>query len=284
MKGILFYMADGSEKFWAVSVEGNVCHTFFGRRNTKGQVRTKEFANPRAAESYSMKKYEEKIKKGYETRFNADSEKRLLEDLFRKHKIIVSTEPEPEPDDSETTTFAWAARKAITLVHLNEAVTLVNTVLNTAGLRPCVLLTPEGQVTFSAADGADLNFGYPPRSFIDGLPPVARKALMERNVSRDGWLSVNGTGSGTIEYGESLHQFTVPLFFAVLIRSADDFSVVDLYDNKKNLGVCLDWDRIKIPQGYPKEDLVRAVREHWFTNDTRVRILEDSNTTEYVYW
>lgn len=289
MERVLFYDESGSgkfwDKFWAVSVRNDTCYIFSGRNGTKGnKIAYKPGSN---AIYYANAKLSEKTREGYvdaSVMFNSFDHNAFLARKFREHGISADADipQEPPAPDNPGRSIAWSAPKPITIDHLNDAVTLVNTVLNTAGLAPCFHLTPEGQVTFSAVDDNDLHFGYPPQAFMDGLPLTARKALIERGVSRDGWLSINGVGSGTLEYGESLHQLTVPLFLAVLIRNAGGFSAVD-GDNGK-LGICLDWDRIKIPQGYPKENLVRAVREHWFTNDTKVRILEDANTSECVYW
>ncbi|WP_038093998.1 WGR domain-containing protein [Acidihalobacter prosperus] len=285
MERVLIYDKNGSDKFWAVLVRNSTCYVFWGANGTKGQVKTYSFSSPYKADVYARAKVDEKTRKGYGPAVANDpnfDQERFFDEKFLEHGVLVGKGVSEEPPANPGRSVAWFAPKPITIDHLNDAVTLVNTVLNTAGLAPCIHLTPEGQVTFSAVDDDDLHFGYPPQAFIDGLIPTARKALIERDVSRDGWLSINGVGSGTLEYGESLHQLTVPLFLAVLIRNAGGFSAVD-GDNGK-LGICLDWDRIKIPQGYPKENLVRAVREHWFTNDTKVRILEDANTSECVYW
>ncbi|APZ42517.1 hypothetical protein BW247_04940 [Acidihalobacter ferrooxydans] len=78
-----------------------------------------------------------------------------------------------------------------------------------------------------------------------------------------------------------MHQFIMPLFLAVLIRNAKNFSAIN-HDNE-SLGVCLDWENMKLPKGYPVEKLVNAVREHWFTTDSRARIAEDADSG-YVYW
>ena len=57
--------AGGSDKFWAIRVEGTSSVTLFGKRGSKGTKAVKEHPTPAAARTYSDDLFEAKIKKGY---------------------------------------------------------------------------------------------------------------------------------------------------------------------------------------------------------------------------
>jgi predicted DNA-binding WGR domain protein len=61
-----FQLSEGSSnKFWAITVNGNEFTVEFGRVGTKGQTQTKQFANSSAAQQAADKLIAEKTKKGY---------------------------------------------------------------------------------------------------------------------------------------------------------------------------------------------------------------------------
>src|SRR3954463_6521615 len=61
-----FVFAEGSShKFWTIAVEGSSHTVHFGRVGTKGQVKTKEFADDAAAFIAAERLIAEKVGKGY---------------------------------------------------------------------------------------------------------------------------------------------------------------------------------------------------------------------------
>lgn len=182
--------------------------------------------------------------------------------------------------------IAWRAAQPILIDHLAEAAEVVNAVCAEVGHAATVVET--GQVAFYdlVGDTKVLRFGYPPQRFIDSLSLSERKALMGRNVSRDGWLSVNGSGTGALETGPTFHAFTVRLFFSVLVRNANGFSAAE--EDGENIAVFLRWGHIDdtgADLSSCRDALIRGLRANWFTEDARVRINPSELTdTDEVFW
>lgn len=58
-------MKGNSSKFWEIAVKGSTVSLHFGKIRTKGQEKTKEFADASAAEAAARKLVDEKLGKGY---------------------------------------------------------------------------------------------------------------------------------------------------------------------------------------------------------------------------
>ena len=59
------YVGGGSDKFWAVAVNGSDVVVNYGRNGTAGQTNTKSFGDAAAAQKHADKLIHEKTGKGY---------------------------------------------------------------------------------------------------------------------------------------------------------------------------------------------------------------------------
>ena len=62
----LVFMDAKSSKFWNIRLDGDSHTVNYGRMNTDGQTKTKEFADSDAATSHRDKLVQEKVRKGYQ--------------------------------------------------------------------------------------------------------------------------------------------------------------------------------------------------------------------------
>lgn len=87
MKRFFFCQEKGSNKFWNVEVEENRLTVRFGKVNTNGQEKVKEFDDPAAATKEAEKLIAEKLRKGYHEIVEGEAipdkpEAKMDEDLF----------------------------------------------------------------------------------------------------------------------------------------------------------------------------------------------------------
>lgn len=113
----------------------------------------------------------------------------------------------------------WHAEQSVQHVHLREAYEVVDQVIKVAQVHEVAVVLDGDLVIFESATDKCW-FGYPPRSFLDELTPRERTAVVEVGASRDGYLSIHGTGAGVIQTNRGWVDLPVRLFLSVLANKA----------------------------------------------------------------
>lgn len=174
--------------------------------------------------------------------------------------------------------LSWLVDKDSPLTEdaINDAYSVVQRVVGHSGFPVDVQLKcPTGgqpHVTFNGS----ANFGFPPPHFIERLSPRELTALEAGHLSRDGWLSLHGTGQGSMTTDKTLIDFPARLFLCVLVGRCG-LSVAD--DDGCKLA-----SRFALPPSperfawFPKWEpaLKEAVQRHWLVDGQIARF----NNTE----
>lgn len=264
------------DKFYQITRTGKWVWCQWGRCGTKGQWKRESFAADwRADEMFSVK-LAEKRRKGYALKSGSVP----LPDDAQPNATSTAQAAEPATPPSESDSgldsanslflLSWKAEEAITQHDLETAAELTNRILDySQHLQEPRFRLVSGedwrQVTFTEDGEQVASFGFPPKDFLDKLSSREYRAVMELGVSRDGWLSNNGTGAGIIITSRKWMDFPIRLFLSILqvncgleVSDSDntEYSQSGLLVTPAHAGFA--W--------YPawKDGLQQAVEELWF--------------------
>lgn len=257
---------NGSNKFWMVQTNGPKLRSRHGRIQAGGSSLESVFVSSASAENEAKRRAEKKLAKGYVLATPPAN----LTPLFPADSKPIS---EPASGPAAHTAFSWNC-SGVSRGDIENAWNIVCAVEDEAGFpRSIEIVDLDDGAMYVYFDGhKELHFGHPPRTFIDGLPPDAASALMNRSspsAGRSNWLTRKGAGRGSIQVGSGGAHFAARLFFTILSR--ENCTIVD--------GEDVLTPRFRLPANTNGLDWVKhwmhrlkpAVEKHWFSGDVFAR-------------